>query len=556
MTLPRMIAGIVGLLLLLSAGIGAFMWMFCRVTVPADKCLVLIRKSGKILPPTETIAPPGFKGVQRDTLGPGRYFFNPIAYESELVDLVEISAGDPNSWREDYDQNDPDYQTPTMDGKWPELGVLVSRVGKASPAGPDAVVDEGFKGIQRQVLTPGVYRINPYAYEVQKHKATVVPFGCIGVVTSRQGEMPAMDIVEEISVGPDGQTVKGEPQRIQKLAEPGQRGVLQQVLQPGIHYLNPYLYEPHIVWVGYNLMSQVKATAKSETISFPSKDGFSIDVGVTVVWGLRPEHTPEMINRIGQAERIKQIILSQLRSICRNVGSNFLSIEFIQGERRAIYQKDVTEALRQVCKKRDIEILIALIQSVEVRGGSERTVTESDLRRTIQDGYIAREQEITKQIQTEAERVKANLDAALAKIGVARETVTADTRMKVAEARAEGQKTAAETDAQRDLDVAKVERQIAELDAETTRLLGRAQARVDELKNQAEADGKRMMVEAFGSGRAFNLYTFAENFQPESIRLFFSGEGTFWTDMNRLQDAAAMELLRSATPAKAPAKAP
>ncbi|MBI5865437.1 MAG: hypothetical protein HZB38_13205 [Planctomycetes bacterium] len=544
----RFIPALVGGLLLLSLAIGGAVWSFCRVTVPADKCLVLIRKSGKPLPPGESIAGPGFKGIQREALGPGRYFFNPIATEWELHDLVTISPGDPGTWDEAYDLHDPDYQSPELKGRWPEIGVLVSRVGKSSPAGLDSVVGPGFQGIQREVLTPGTYRINPYVYEVKKHKATIVPFGCVGVVTSRQGDSPGVEMIEDISVGPDGKTVKGEPKAVQKLAAPGQRGVLERVLQPGIHYLNPYLYETQIVWVGYNLMSQVSTTANKEaTISFPSKDGFSIDVDVTVVWGLRPEHTPEMISRIGQADRIKQIILSQLRSIGRNVGSNFLSTDFIQGERRAVYQHDVTESLREVCKKRDIEILIALIQNVEVRGGSGQKVTDTDLKHTIQDGYIAREQELTKQIQTEAERVKAELEAATAAIPVAREKVTSETRKKVAELLADGEKKAAEIDAQRDLEVATIDRQMADLEAETTRLLGRAKAQVDELKNKAEADGKRMMVEAFGSGRAYNLYTFAEKFEPETIRLFYAGDGTFWTDMNRLQDAAAIELLRGAT---------
>ena len=54
-----------------------------------------------------------------------------------------------------------------------------------------------------------------------------------------------------------------------------------------------------------------------------------------------------------------------------------------------------------------------------------------------------------------------------------------------------------------------------------------------------------MFVQAFGSGAAYNLYTFAQEFQPESIRLIFAGEGTFWTDLTRLQDVAAMELLKT-----------
>ena len=140
MTLTRIITGAIGIVLLSTAAIFAFLWTFCRVTVDSNECRVVIRKSGKALPAGETIAEPGFKGIQRETLGPGRYFFNPISYETETVPLVEISAGDPNSWNYDYDNENPDYQTPKIEGQWPELGVRVSRVGKASPAGPGPCV--------------------------------------------------------------------------------------------------------------------------------------------------------------------------------------------------------------------------------------------------------------------------------------------------------------------------------------------------------------------------------------------------------------------------------
>jgi len=279
-------------------------------------------------------------------------------------------------------------------------------------------------------------------------------------------------------------------------------------------------------------------------INFPSKDGFTVQVDVTVVWGLHPGHAPEMINHVGEAERIKQIILSQLRSICRNVGSDFESTDFIQGERREQYQRQVTATLRKVCEQRDIEILIALIQNIDVTGGSDTKGSDLDLRRTIQAGYIAKERDLTKQVQRQTASVRAELEAAKVEIPVARERVTSETRLKVAQLKADADKKAQEIAAQRDFEVAQLERQVAELDAETTRLLGRARAQVEELKNKADADGKRMMVQAFGSGRAYNLYTFADGFQPDSIQLFYAGEGTFWTDLSRLEQAAAMEILK------------
>lgn len=592
----RILAVVAGSVLVLGALALGVVWGTCRAYVPRDQCLVLIRKTGAPLPAGETIAGPGQKGIQRDTLGPGRYFFNPWVWDWELHPLVRVSAGDPASWREYYSEAAADVEFPSVEGQWPEVGILVNKVGKPAPADTE-VVEEGFQGIQREVLTPGTYRINPYVYEVRTVLAAVVPLGCCGVVTSQLGEMPGVETVEEIIIGPDGEPVKGHPKVIQKLAEPGQRGVVRQVLPPGIYYLNPYVHKVYILQIGYNQISQLALRTRgargqmvtqvspqemaeirgkggkgqpspvqqqqqvvqaeiqdaerlgfSEVdthITFPSKDGFTIDIEVTVVWGRHPAHIAEMLNRFGDVQKIKQIILSQMRSICRNVGSEYESTDFIRGEKRELYQQEVTETLRRVCQERDIEILIALIHNIAVRGSPEAEQDGMDLKGTIQRGYIAREQDLTKQAQRETAKVRADLETAKVAVDIAREQINAETRKKVAQIKAEGEKQAQEINAQRDLEVAEIERQIAELDAAKTRLLGKARADVEQLRNQADADGKRLMIEAFGTGAAYNLFTFAENFAPENIRLIFAGPGTFWTDLTRLQDAAGMKLLES-----------
>lgn len=563
--------------LVAAAGLCAF--AFFRVYVHADECLVLIRKTGAPRPPGAKVAEAGQQGILRETLGPGRYFLNPWTYDWERHPLVTVPVGDPQTWREAFNSAD-DTGVPRLEGQWPQVGILVNKVGPPDPQGRE-VVDEGYQGIQRRVLTPGTYRINPYVFEVRMVPATVVPVGYCGVVTSQLGEMPGVETVEEVSVGPDGQPVKGQAKVIQKLAVAGQRGVLRDVLPPGIYYLNPYVHKVQIVQVGYNQITQDALRARSERggaepsggrakgqqaqqaaqgqaglhdlsthITFPSKDGFTIDVEVTVVWGRHPAHIAEMLNRFGDIEKIMAIIISQMRSICRNIGSDYESTDFIRGEQRELYQRAVTETLQRACRERDIEILIALIHNIEVRGSPEAEKEGMDLKKTIQRGFIAKEQDLTKQAQRETARVKADLETAKVGVEIARERIAADTRKQVAEIKATGEKQAQETLAQRDLEVAQVERQIADLDAETTRLLGKARADVEQLRNQADADGKRLMIAAFGSGNAYNLYTFAENFAPESIRLIFAGEGTFWTDLSRAQDAAALELLRSAPAGK------
>jgi hypothetical protein len=542
---PLRLAGVaLGGLVALTGVVLAFVWTTCRVYVPRDKCLVLIRKTGTPLPPGQKVAEPGQKGIQRETLGPGRYFFNPLTWDWEEHKLVEISAGDPAKWREYLSEASGDMAIPTLEGEWPQVGILVNKIGKPAPGGSDEVVDEGYQGIQRNVLTPGTYRINPYVYEVRPAPATIVPLGCCGVVTSQLGEMPGTEIVEDISVGPDGKPVRGQRKTVQKMAETGQRGVLRNILQPGIYYLNPYVYKVEIVQVGYNQISQARGKQEDTHITFPSKDGFTISVDVTVVWGRHPEHTAEMIYRFGDIGKVKQIILSQMRSICRNLGSEYESTDFIKGEKREQYQRGVTETLKSVCSQRDIEILIALIHNIEVHGSPTAEAEGNDLKKTIQKGFIALEQDLTKQAQRESAKVRAELETSKVAVDVAREQIVADTRKKTAEIKAEGQKSAQEIDAQRDLEVATIDKQIALLDAEKTRVLGRAKARVEELRNQAEADGKQMLVEAFGTGRAYNLYTFAESFAPESIKLIFAGEGTFWTDLRDAEDAAALKILQ------------
>ncbi len=545
MNRSRIVASAVGAALLLGAGSIGYLWFFCRVYVPADKLAVLIRKTGQALPPGQTIAESGQKGIQRQTLGPGRYFINPWTTEFELHDLIEVPAGDPKSWNEVFAGGPVDTEVPKMVGAWPKVGVVTSLSGAPAPDGAQ-VVEPGQQGILRDVLTPGTYRVNPYAFKVELVDAVIVPLGYVGIVTSQDGEPPGEEVVAETVIGPDGNPVVGGQKTIQKLAEPGQRGVLRDVLQPGIYYKNPYVERVDMVQIGYNQLSQVQSDSMYEQIAFPSIDGFTIVVDVTVVWGRHPEHTAEMFARMGNVARIREIIQSQIRSVCRNIGSGYNSTDFIRGEKREQYQIAVTESLQRVAREKDIEILIALIQSIEVKGSTNGDAgPQIDLKSTIQRGYIAREQDITKQKKRETAEKRAELAAEQAKIAVAREQISAETRKKVAEIRADSEKQAEQIHAQRDLEVARVGRQIAQLDAEKTRVLGAAEADVQRVIKQAEADGKRMLVEAFGGGRAFNLYTFANAFEPESIRLIFAGEGTFWTDLSRVQDAASMELLKA-----------
>jgi hypothetical protein len=86
---------------------------------------------------------------------------------------------------------------------------------------------------------------------------------------------------------------------------------------------------------------------------------------------------------------------------------------------------------------------------------------------------------------------------------------------------------------------------VAELDAQRTEILGKADADVNRLKAEAQAKGAKMLVDALGSPQAYNLYTFAQGFQPTDLRLIFSGPGTFWTDLKSFPELAGSEALKA-----------
>src|ERR1039457_7136317 len=131
-------AALVLLLLYVFVYEGFWVWVVENTVVPSNKMLIVIAKTGREMPAGQIIAEPGQKGVLLEPLGPGRHFINPFLYERQLREQVVIKGG--------------------------EIGVVISRFGRDLPPG-EFLAESGQRGIQRAVLLPGTYRINPYAYD-------------------------------------------------------------------------------------------------------------------------------------------------------------------------------------------------------------------------------------------------------------------------------------------------------------------------------------------------------------------------------------------------------
>jgi hypothetical protein len=438
--IQSILSGVIVAIVLLVGVWEAFKWTAMRVYVGPDEALVVTNKFGQPLPPDRIVVPANdnqYKGVEEAVRGPGRYFLNPVEYEWQTVPLIEIPAGDPQSWdwNEDGTLKNPDTA--------PKIGLVSRKQGKAPSAGSE-IVNPDEKGVQKEVLTPGTYKINPFLEEVTVVPAVVVPPGSVGVVTRLIGDVgqvssATLTQIAANTTGPatqPGQETTTGPTRL--VVGANQRGILKDVLQPGIYYLNPRMIKVSIVPVGYD---QIALDHSSNTgIRFYSYDGYLVEADFTVVWGRAPGDAPHIVANIGSAQKVEQnVIEPAMKAACQNEGAKYTAKELIQGTTRSKFQDDLSASLENQVKSRNVHVLLALIRNINIKDSSGKDQTRG-LLQTIQQANIQVEVNLTKQQLTETATVEAQLQQALKLVDVAKETVTSDTGIKVANIMADGQK--------------------------------------------------------------------------------------------------------------------
>ena len=518
-------------------------WTAMRVYVGPDEALVVTSKFGTPLPAGYVVAPAGekrYKGIQEEVRGPGRYFLDPIEYEWQIVKQTEIPAGDPDKWEWDNDGNLKDANTAPM------VGLIALKQGK-TPEHGEEIVPAGYKGIQQEVLTPGTYKLNPSLVECTLVPAVVVPPGSVGVKTQLVGNVgvvtsATLTEIRSSTTAPSTQPSGAQPRPTRLVVGATQRGILKDVLQPGIYYLNPKMVKVTIVTVGYDQITLDHSLNSS--VKFYSYDGYQVEADFTVVWGRTPADAPNIVANIGDVKRIRtNVIEPAMKAACQNEGAKYTAKELIQGDTRSQFQDDLSQALEKHIENRDIHVLLALVRNISIKDTTGRDQTMG-LLSTIQRANIEVERDLTFKQKTQTATVQAELEQANKLVDVSRETVASETKVKVANILAEGQKKAAEIAAERELKVAAVELDAARLNAQRTEILGKAAADVEQMKRSAEAQGAKLLVEALGSPRAYNQYIFAKNFEPTDVRLIFAGPGTFWTDLKTFEQVGASKLVQ------------
>lgn len=564
-----MAVGAVGAVVLVFFG---FLWTCCRVYVPAGYMAIVTAKTGDPLPPGRILAEPGEKGVQRVPLAEGRHFLNPINNDWRIVRVTTIPAG--------------------------SVGVVTSKTGKELSAGEILAPDEDSKGVWRRVLGPGTYRLNPEGYDIAVMSAINIPIGYAGVVTSLTGK-PApkgqfagpgekgvhekilqpglyyvnprayqVDVVEvgmnQVSiVGKSGTVVltKAQSTSANGLAELQQNtlsaqsakradymsrnadlGIVSQgdaarlsqsqaasgmprKVPAGAKRKQPARSAPQPTdRISTTPVSDSVAFGMNQFVQFPSSDGFAIMLDMTVEFELMPESISRIYMLYGDLPAVvSKIILPQILSVSRMKGSGYKAREFIDGEGRQKFQKEMTDELVKILGEKSILVRNAIVRHVEV---------PLDILQPIQETSIAKEQDLTNKTQQETAKKQAKLNTELAMVDQRTRETEQETEKLTATIAAEMRKDVAGIAADAQLRVAEINLDTAKLRAEIVRVAGEAEAQAKFLVANEQALGVKRRSEVFTAPSTLADLQFVESLGPDfSIRVLHSGEGTLWTDM-------------------------
>jgi hypothetical protein len=449
--------------------------------VPPGHHLVVVAKNGAPLDPGAVLANEGQKGIQRAVKAEGWHFVMPIVYTTEVEKNTEIPPG--------------------------KVGIVTALGGRPLPAGV-VLAEEGEQGIQRKVLPPGAYRINLHGFQVSPVDATEIKPGFVGVVRRLLGTEGKGLFAEEGS---------------------NQKGFLRQVLQPGLYYINTKEFEVILGEVGMIQTTFHAPTAKNDkdtAITFTARGGFSISIDCTVEWEVLPQHMPAIVAEYGGWAQVeKKVIDVQAHAICRDKGIDYGVQDFLEGSAREKFQEDFTKELTHVCAEKNVTIHSAFIRRIDIPEQYLKPIRDKQIAAETQ--LTTKALELTAETDNQVERERRMIQQEVAK-------VEAETKLLVANVDQEVKNLTVQTEAEIEKMKADYGSKIAALDAERTRILGQTEAEVTKLKETAQSSLYQLKMEVFQSdSNAFLRYTLAEQLNPQMVlRLFHSGAGTFWTNMD------------------------
>jgi SPFH domain / Band 7 family len=494
------------LLAMCAAGLGVFYafyeWEIERVEVPPGKFLVVVHRWGRDLPEDEIVAPdPSYKGVQIDVLSEGRHFLNPLFWGHEVHEIVNVPTGQCLVLTRNYGQ----------------------RISPDRMMAGDILAGANERGIVAEVLKPGSYRLNPYAY-----KWSIVP--AVEVKVDQVG-------VRNLKVGKDPRQMPADRRCGPYVVTDGYRGVQEKPVPPGTYYVNPYVETITPVEVRSH---RVELT----DIRFPSRDGFILKPQVLVEYAVEADRAPEVLVRLtdegvlhqddgtvqqqAQNEILQKIILPHIRGYARIEGSNFDARDFIlssatDAEHRPVNSREALQRALQAkvkprCKEFGIEVRAVTLAEL---------VPPPELAKQISDRQIALVEQQKNRAQVGQFKSAQKMKAAEVSIVQAREKVEAETRLIQANTNSQQLKEVEESKLKNDLLRAEIRLRAAKDQAFAVVTQAQADANVIDKQNEAEVAGIAQAIKGFNDAQQFAQYHLLSRLGPALAEIFASDQSDF-----------------------------
>lgn len=358
----------------------------------------------------------------------------------------------------------------------------------------------GQRGPQKDILLPGTYYINPLLFKVIPETAKEIKPGEVAVVVSNVGKDPSEEVrrgmaekvrqrmereeqeqVEEsaarLDLMDDKRTIDeikadlmtGDPadRRLDEGAHEayvvpeGFRGIQETVVGPGRYYVNTLAISPIVIPTTNQTVEWTAGEVANTFNPFEviSKDGFTMQLEVRVVFRVKPEDAPFMVAKIGGIERLIQNVMHPLiDSIFRNQASESSAMAYLQNRHEE--QERAEARVRAHLLKYHVDVVNVLICHIHLPEELMKTQTEKILAEQRQNMYNAQREAEEKRIQLE--------------------------------------KTKSQADNQKDLMAATVGVEIASKRAEQRKAEGEGEAHYIQQTGRAEAEKMRLMGEAQG----------------------------------------------------------
>src|SRR6266536_753776 len=365
--------------------------------------------------------------------------------------------------------------------------------------GHEFIDSTGQRGPQKDILLPGTYYINALLFKVIPETAKEVKPGEVAVIVSNTGKDPSDDIrrqmatkvrermereekeqAEETAARLDkiddkrtaaeikSELMTGDPadRRLDEGAHEayvvpeGYRGIQETVVGPGRYYVNTLAISPIIIPTTNQTVEWTSGEVVNTFNPFEviSKDGFTMQLEVRVVFRVKPEDAPFMVAKIGGIDRLIQNVMHPLiDSIFRNQASESSAMAYLQNRHEE--QERADARVRAHLLKYHVHVVNVLICHIHLPEELMKTQTEKILAEQRQNMYNA---------QREAEERRIQLEKTKSQADNQRDLMAATVGVEIAGKRAEQRKAEGEGEAHYILQTGKAE-------AEKVRLMGEAQ---------------------------------------------------------------------------------